>query len=246
MCGAVRPGGVFSFDHQPLRTLASGAPLPGIIFDFDGVIVDTEPLHERALLQGARSRGLSFTHDEYMTRLIGLADRDCLPVVYALNQRVPSPADLSEYFNEKKRLVHDMLVRGEGKGFPGTLRLIRELSGKVPLAVCSGAVRSEIELVLGLLEVRKHFAAIVSADDVTHSKPHPEGYSKAAATLGLDGSQCIALEDTPTGCRAALAAGVRVIALGHSLPREAFPKEIAAFIESSDSLMPEFVRSIAR
>jgi len=210
--------------------------LPAIIFDFDGVIVDSEPLHEAALLQCAKERGMSFTHDQYMTKLIGLADRDCLPVLYQLNGRSPTAAEHTAYFTQKKRLVHEMIERGEAKAFAGTLALIREASGSVPLAVCSGAIRPEIEMVLKSLELAQLFRAIVSADDVKQSKPYPEGYQKAAAILNEKPSNCVALEDTPTGCRAAIAAGLRVIAVGHSLSREAFPAEIADFAGSTSEL----------
>lgn len=219
--------------------------MPAIIFDFDGVIVDTEPLHEAALLRCAQSRGMSFTHDQYTSRLIGLADRDCLPVLYALNGRVPTLQEHAAYFAEKKQIVHEMIVRGEAKPFPGTLALIREASGKIPLAVCSGAIRAEIELVLSMLEIRHHFEAIVSADDVTQSKPSPEGYTKAAAAVATAPSSCVAIEDTPTGSRAALAAGLHVIAAGHSLARSAFPDAIAEFVDTTQGLTLDRVLKIA-
>lgn len=219
--------------------------MPAIIFDFDGVIVDTEPLHEAALLRCAQARGMSFTHEQYMTHLIGLADRDCLPVLYGLNGRTPSAQEHAEYFAEKKQLVHEMIVRGEARPFAGTLRLVREASGKVPLAICSGAIRAEIELVLGMLEMRHYFAAIISADEVTQSKPSPEGYAKAAAALGANPSKSVAIEDTPTGCRAALGAGLNVIAAGHSLDRSAFPLAIAEFVDSTEHLTVDRVLRIA-
>ncbi|MBX3388968.1 MAG: HAD family phosphatase [Phycisphaeraceae bacterium] len=211
--------------------------MPAIIFDFDGVIVDTEPLHEAALLRCATERGMSFTHEQYMTRLIGLADRDCLPVLFALNSKTPSPAEHSAFFTQKKRLVHEMIERGEAKAFPGTLELIyAAATAAIPMFVCSGAIRPEIEMVLRSLDIAHSFRAIVSADEVKHSKPNPEGYLKAASAAGEHPSRCVALEDTPTGSRAALAAGMRVIAVGHSLPRSAFPKEIADFAESTSEL----------
>lgn len=215
--------------------------MPAIIFDFDGVIVDSEPLHEAALLQCARERGMSFTHDQYMTKLIGLADRDCLPVLYELNGRSPTADEHASYFAQKKRLVHEMIERGEAKGFPGTVALIREASGSIPLAICSGAIRPEIETVLKSLEIAQHFRTIVSADEVRHSKPNPEGYLKAAEALNEKPAKCVAIEDTPTGCRAALAAGLNAIAVGHSLPRQAFPAEIADFAKSTSEVTLERV-----
>ncbi|MFO0860457.1 MAG: HAD family phosphatase [Phycisphaerales bacterium] len=208
--------------------------MPAIIFDFDGVIVNSEPLHEEALLRCAQERGMSFTHEQYMTRLIGLADRDCLPLLFELNGRRVTPEEHRAFFAQKKRMVHDMIVGGRAEVFPGTLRIIREAT--VPLAVCSGAIRSEIDLVLRTLKMVNRFRAIVSADDVRHSKPHPEGYEKAAASVGFDPGACVAIEDTPTGSRAALAAGLRVIAVGHSLPRGAFPADIALYVRSTEEL----------
>ncbi|MGH7243968.1 MAG: HAD family hydrolase [Phycisphaerales bacterium] len=210
--------------------------MPAIIFDFDGVIVDSEPLHEAALLQCARERGMDFTHEQYLTKLIGLADRDCLPVLYRLNGRTPTAEEHASYFAQKKRLVHEMIERGEAKGFPGTLALIREASSSVPMAVCSGAIRPEIEMVLKSLEIASYFRAVVSADEVRQSKPDPEGYLKAAAALHEKPVHCVAIEDTPTGCRAALAAGLRVIAVGHSLPPQAFPNTIADFVPRASEL----------
>lgn len=230
-----------------LYTAPGGLCLPAIIFDFDGVIVDSEPLHEAALLQCAHERGMSFTHEQYMTRLIGLADRDCLPVLYKLNGREPTPQEHADYFAQKKRLVHEMIERGEAKGFVGTLALIREAGAEMPLAVCSGAIRAEVEMVLTALEILGRFRAVVSADDVKHSKPDPEGYLKAAALLRENPADCIAIEDTPTGCRAALGAGMRVIAVGHSLPRQAFPEAIADFAVSTQELtLPRVLAAATR
>lgn len=211
--------------------------MPAIIFDFDGVIVDTEPLHEAALLRCARERGMTFSHEQYMTTLIGLADRDCLPVLFRLNGRTPSAEEHAAFFADKKNLVHEMIERGEAKAFPGTLSLIRAAAtASIPMFVCSGAIRPEIEMVLRSLEITGFFRAIVSADEVKHSKPNPEGYLKAAGGANEHPSRCVAIEDTPTGSRAALAAGMRVIAVGHSLPREAFPSEIADFARSTSEL----------
>lgn len=210
--------------------------MPAIIFDFDGVIVDSEPLHEAALLQCARERGMSFTHDQYMTKLIGLADRDSLPVLYQLNGRTPTADEHASYFAQKKQLVHEMIERGEARAFPGTIALVRAAAASIPLAVCSGAIRPEIETVLKAFGLDGHFRAIVSADDVRRSKPDPEGYLRACAALETPPSETLAIEDTPTGCRAALAAGLRVIAVGHSLPREAFPAAIADFVASTIEL----------
>lgn len=211
--------------------------MPGIIFDFDGVIVDSEPVHEAALLEAARTLGMSFTHQQYLDELIGFDDRDFYPALCRLNARSVVQSEWQSFFAAKKPAVKKALASGAAAPYPGTIRLINEaIRREVPIAVCSGALRAEIEIVLDALSLRSVFRAIVSADDVAHSKPDPAGYRMAAKSLGLDPAECAAIEDTPTGCQSAIGAGVAVVAVGHSLPKHVFPAGIAGFRQNSSEL----------
>lgn len=211
--------------------------MSGIIFDFDGVIVDSEPVHEAALLEAAKSLGMSFTHQQYLDELIGFDDRDFYPALCRLNSRQVVQEEWLSFFAAKKPAVKKALASGAAAPYPGTINLIVEAARRnTPIAVCSGALRAEIEIVLDALSLRSVFRAIVSADDVKHSKPDPTGYRMAAQALGLPPAKCVAIEDTPTGCQSAIGAGMAVVAVGHSLPRPVFPDRIAAFRQSSSEL----------
>jgi HAD superfamily hydrolase (TIGR01509 family) len=211
--------------------------VPGIIFDFDGVIVDSEPVHEAALLEAAKTLGMSFTHQQYLDELIGFDDRDFYPALCRLNARQVVQSEWHAFFAAKKPAVKKALASGAAAPYPGTINLIKEAARReIPISVCSGALRAEIEIVLDALSLRSVFRAIVSADDVPHSKPDPTGYRMAARALDLAPAECVAIEDTPTGCQSAISAGIAVVAVGHSLPQHVFPSKIAAFRQNSSEL----------
>lgn len=220
--------------------------MPGIIFDFDGVIVDSEPVHEAALLEAAKALGMSFTHQQYLDELIGFDDRDFYPALCRLNARQVVQTEWQSFFAAKKPAVKKALASGAAAPYPGTINLIKEASRReIPIAVCSGALRAEIEIVLDGLALRAVFRAIVSADDVAHSKPDPTGYRMAAKALGLAPTECVAIEDTPTGCQSAIGAGIAVVAVGHSLPQHVFPSKIAAFRQNSSGINLDELLSFA-
>lgn len=221
--------------------------MPAIVFDFDGVIVDSEPVHEAALLEAARTLGMSFSHRDYLDELIGYDDRDFYPALCRLNGRRPTAAEFASFFAHKKPAVRRALEGGAARPYDGSIALARAAADRgVPLAICSGALRDEIEVVLDRLGIASLFATIVSADEVVRSKPDPEGYALAASRLGVAPSSCVAIEDTPTGCKAALAAGLRVIAVGHSLPEDVFPAGVERFAESSQDLRLDEILEPAR
>jgi HAD superfamily hydrolase (TIGR01509 family) len=109
--------------------------------------------------------------------------------------------------------------------FPGARELVQSLAAEVPVAIASGALRSEIEHILEGAGLRVHFTAIVGAEDVEHGKPHPEPYLTAMARLyskapGLRPEQCVVVEDTMTGIASALAAGMKVVGVAQTYPAE--------------------------
>jgi len=209
--------------------------LQALLFDFDGVIVDSEPMHERALHAAAASLNLHFTHEMCMARYIGCADRDAYALICEDNRREPTAAEFEELSRRKWALAKEAILRNEAPAYPGTLNLIHEAHGRVPLAICSGARGREIDFILTQLRIRDSFLAVVSADDVRHSKPHPQSYLQGAALLRVDPTSCIAIEDTARGVASAKAAGTRVIAVGHTLPREQL-READRFVENSGEL----------
>lgn len=190
-----------------------------MVFDFDGVVVDSEPMHERALSFAAAKLGLHFTPKMALARYVGLADRDAYRLICEDNKQTPSPEGFDELSAHKWKFAQAAIANGEVPAYPGTIALMHEaFDANYPLAICSGARRHEIVLMLERLNISHMLRFIVSADDVRHSKPHPEPYLATAALLGVHPSGCVTLEDTDKGIASAKAAGYYVIAVGHTLP----------------------------
>jgi beta-phosphoglucomutase len=199
-------------------------PAKAIIFDFDGVIVDSEPMHQTGLKAAVESLGMSFgdapVNGVWSGRYIGLDDRACFRMICEENNR-PFTTDFFEHLSALKRnAVQHAFNDGLLNPFPGVLDLIRAAASAVPIAICSGARRHEIEPLVERFNVRHLFQTIVSADEVRIAKPDPEGYRKACEILNVAPHEAVTIEDSPRGIAAAKAAGVRVIAVGHSFKQE--------------------------
>jgi len=190
-----------------------------IVFDFDGVIVDSEPVHEEALRAAARTLGMDVPRARYATEYVGYDDRDCFRAVARDHGRELGADELEKFGALKRAAVAEMLSAGRAPAWPGAVDLVREAAGFAPLAVCSGALRAEIEPVLRALKIESCFREVVSAEDVERSKPDPACYVLTAARLGVPASACTAIEDTPTGARAAREAGMRVVGVCHTVER---------------------------
>jgi beta-phosphoglucomutase len=210
-----------------------------IIFDFDGVIIDSEPMHEAGLRAGFEKLGMRLSPELYHERFVGLADRDIHREVCRLHRREASDAEFAAISAEKWIFAQAEFASGRTPVFEGTLSLLREAAGAgVPVGICSGARRREIEHVVGGLGIAPLLRFIVSADEVTRSKPDPESYLLAVGHLGLPAAACVAIEDTDKGVASAKAAGVRVVAVGHSLPSSRLT-QADWFVKGSDQLSLE-------
>jgi beta-phosphoglucomutase len=193
-----------------------------VIFDFDGVIVDTEPLHYCAFQRVLEPLGFSFTWQEYVETYIGFDDRDAFKEAFiALNRELDS-VQLHHLIAEKAAVFQDVIKDGVVP-YPGVIELVRRLhAAGTPLAICSGALRSDIVPILSLLELDGCFSVIVTADDVPVSKPDPHCYRLTFDRLSaLQASPAakestVVIEDTPAGISAALGAGLRVVAVTNS------------------------------
>jgi beta-phosphoglucomutase len=192
--------------------------MTAIVFDFDGVLVDSEPVHKAALLQAVGALDMTFTHEQYLGRYVGFDDRDCFRAIAADNNRPFSPELAADLAQRKAAAIGGLIENGAFTPFPGAVELVRAAAVAGPVGLCSGARRHEIEPVLRQLGLSTVFQAVVTADDVAHSKPDPEGYTLVAQLLRVEPRRCIAIEDTPTGIEAALAAGYAAIGVGHTFP----------------------------
>jgi len=189
-----------------------------IVFDFDGVIVDTEPLHYQAFLRVLAPFGVDFDYGRYQRDYIGFDDRDGFDAIlgdFAIDLGTATRRDLVE----AKAAAFEQVLGNNARAYPGVLELIAEAGAALPLAICSGARRSDIDLIIPALgngPLLNFFQAVVTADDVANSKPDPQPYRLAAEQLGIDPDQCLAIEDTPTGLQSAWAAGLATLGVAHT------------------------------
>lgn len=184
----------------------------GVIFDFDGVLIDSEPIHLRAFQDVLANYGRTMTEQEYYASYIVYSDRE------VLERLLPAGKLLEAALAAKERRYLQLMEAGIPV-FPDGLGLLsRTDAWRVGLA--TGSQRPEVERVLGSLGIRERFEAIVTREDCQNGKPDPEPFLLAARGLGLAAHQCVVIEDTPGGIRAAKAAGMLCVAVTHSCPRD--------------------------
>ena len=197
------------------------ATLTAIIFDFDGVIADTEPLHFAGFRQTLAEIGISLTESDYYANYLGYDDRGCFIAALTTNQHPTDPSALTQLIQRKAHVylesVKDHLVI-----FPGVREFVREAAA-YPLAIASGALRHEIEVILEKAGLRKEFLHITSAEDVTRGKPDPQPFLQALNALNrqcpeqaITAESCLAIEDSIPGIRSAKTAGMKVLAVANT------------------------------
>lgn len=194
-----------------------------IVFDFDGVLVDTEPLHYRAFVESVRHLGVDFDYARYMERYVGFDDRDGFRAIGRDFNVAIAESDLPVLIASKAHIFEQVVAEGV-QPIPGTVELAEGASRVVPVGLCSGATAHDIDLILprlGQKGLAGVFTARVTADDVSHSKPDPMSYRLVCHRLGLLPGDCVAIEDTPAGIESAKGAGLRVVGLAGGFDRKA-------------------------
>lgn len=213
--------------------------MDAVIFDFDGTLVDTEPLHEAALRTALAPEGVPV--EEGMS--IGLADEDAIRIAFERVGRVCPPAEVDRLTAAKVRAYTSAIDVDAVVRFDGAIGLLRSLAGVVPVGICTAAMRAEVEPVVEHLGLTDLLACLSTADDVTRKKPHPEAYLHACAQIGVEPTRALALEDSPRGVRSAVDAGLVVLALGQTTPRERL-SHAHAFRLDSDGLTEDDLRMV--
>ncbi len=198
-----------------------------VVFDFDGVIADSEPLHCKALQLVSQSVGMCLSSEQFQANCVGKGDDQCWPIIAKLNNLDEVPGIIAELSKAKSEHVIRLTKEGVERGYGGliahrgSVELIHQAAGHVPVAVCTGSRRCEIEPMLRELGVLDVIGAFVTADDVALPKPDPAEYLLVAEQLGVRPESCTAIEDTPTGIAAAVGAGYgRVIGVCHTMAPE--------------------------
>ena len=200
--------------------------LRAVIFDFDGIIVDSEPLILKLTQEMAAREGWSVSEEEYYRDYLALDDRGIVEHLYATHGRPVNTTRRDELVNWKSQRYEE-IIRDGLPSIPGAAEFITDLARHYPLAIASGSVYAEINHLLTKLGLREKFSVLATADDCQRSKPDPEVYLTALMRLRglpqfrhepLQAEDCLAIEDAPLGVVAAQAAGFKCLALTHSRP----------------------------
>ena len=204
--------------HIPRRGL-DRPPIAAVIFDFDGVLADTERLHLAAFQTVFAARGWPLDEATYFERYLGCDDRG-LVVTFARDKRLTiGDADLRQLVEAKENAFAQHLASGEVL-FPNAKACVERMAGRYTLGIASGAARVEILTILEAGGLRARFPVVVAAEDVSATKPDPEPYLRAARGLGIMPRACLAVEDSTPGLAAARAAGMRTVGITTTLSRQ--------------------------
>jgi beta-phosphoglucomutase family hydrolase len=209
-----------------------------VLFDLDGVIVDSRAFHMQAWEQWAREHNI--THESgYFHSVFGMRNhaiiRGLLPGV--------SPEHLVSLADHKEQLFR-AAARGNLQPLPGVIRLLDLLDARqIPRAIVTSTPRANLDVVLTSLMIEGRFGALVAEEDATKGKPDPEGFLVAAGRLQVAPARCVVIEDAPAGLEAARAAGMRAIGVTTTHPRTALGKASIVVDSLADGIVSAFILS---
>ena len=195
-----------------------------LLFDFNGVLVDDEEQHFAALHAVLKEEEIALPRETYWSDFLGFDDRMSFIAAFQRAGRALPAARLAHLIAAKS-LAYNRLIDASLTLVPGAAEFVTRAAGRFRLGVVSGALRQEIEHVLGHAGLRPHFEVIVAAEDVTSCKPDPQGYRAAHAALqprgAVPAARCVVIEDSLPGLTAARGAGMACVMLATSHPSQA-------------------------
>lgn len=184
--------------------------IAAVIFDLDGLTIDSEPVYRQAWQRAAVSLGLAFSDAIYDQAFVGRSNADCDREVAKLYP----DCDLAALRAARDHHWHAIMTTDGVQLRPGVLPLLDWLeAAQIPFAIATASCRAEAEISLSAAGIRQRFIRVWTADDVAQTKPEPEVYLKAVAGFGAEPAHCIALEDSVNGATAAIAAGLKTIVI---------------------------------
>ena len=211
-----------------------------VIFDMDGVLVDTYRAHYESWRAMARSEGLQFTEEEF-ARTFGRTSREIIAHFWGAGYSDAEVAAL----DDRKEAAFRAIIAADFPAMPGVRELLQTLhEERFKLAVGSSGPPENVELVMDRLGRRQWFDVLVTATDVTRGKPDPQVFLIAAERLGIPPERCAVVEDAPPGIAAAVAAGMTAVGLASTGRTRGSLGEAAAVVDSLRELSPEFFRGL--
>jgi len=217
---------------RPIQLMNSNSSLPAaVIFDMDGVLVNSNPFHLRKWVELLREHGIPFEEEKLAEIVLG----------------PPNEVTFQRYFGhltpeEMHKLSEELEARfrqtigPHARPLPGVVRLLDECRANgMTMAVASAAISRNVNFIITALKLRPYFRTVLSVNEITHAKPDPEIYLKTAAKLGVKPSACVVCEDSFVGIAAAKAAGMKCLAIASTFPIDDLRRETAA-----DRVVPSF------
>ena len=186
--------------------------LQAVVFDMDGVIIESEITHYRAICE-AMGEDMKVPYEVFLEQCTGGDERFAMGRMAAFSNMFYDE-ELFQEWSRRKATAYARLISEEVSPMPGAIQLVKSVATELPIGLATGSRRSDVDAALGFLGggcLEGLFQTIVTSGDVAHSKPHPITYSKAVEDLGVEPSACFAIEDSPNGIDSALGAGLRVI-----------------------------------
>jgi len=213
-----------------------------IVFDFDGVLANSEPLHLRAYQEVLAELGVTVDRDEYYGRYLGFDDVGAFKAMGLARGHDWTDRQVAALV-ARKTIVFDRMVASADMLYPRAATCIERLAVHFPLGIASGALRHEIEAVLRSSGLDRHIRFVVAAGDTPSSKPAPDPYQRAAELHAASPAVCLAVEDSKWGIQSAKAAGMRCVGITHTYPSgELVTADV--IIESLDELTVEMIERL--
>jgi beta-phosphoglucomutase len=211
-----------------------------IVFDFDGVLADSEPLHLRSYQEVLSPIGITLTRDDYYQNYLGYDDEGVFTRLAEARGLRMDARQVATLIEEKTRVFDDMLAAGEML-YPAARACVERMAARFPLGIASGALRHEIEAILRAGNLHHHFRFIVASGETPAGKPAPDPYRRAAELHGVPPANCLAIEDSRWGIESAQSAGLWCIGITNTYPREELTTADAV-IDSLDELTPALIQ----
>ena len=214
-----------------------------VVFDFDGVLANSEPLHLAAYQEIFAALGVELTRDEYYASFLGYNDDGVFRRMSDAHGLGLGDAAIARLIQQKGEVFDDVVERTDVL-YPSAAGCIERLSAEFPLGIASGAMRGEIEAALKRARLDHHFRFIVASGETLESKPAPDPYLRAAQLHGLPSSSCVAIEDSRWGIESAQAAGMKCVAITNTYPGSELTTA-DAIITSLDEFTAELITRLS-
>ena len=218
------------------------AMIRAVVFDFDGVLADSEPLHLAACQEVFASIGVTLTREEYYARYLGYDDETMIRVLARDRGWTPDANQVAALIAEKAR-VFDQVIERTDVLFPGAVDCVERLARDYPLGIASGALRHEIETILRRAGLDRHFRFIVASGDTPNSKPAPDPYARAAELHAVSPASCVAIEDSRWGIESAKSAGLKCVGITNTYASGDL-HTADAVVQSLEQFTAELIRSL--